>query len=221
MIVITVVPKHKLPLICMIESSNGPLTTNVPKRSIPFYKDRGCSICDGVKNNESCNLLSSLAPVLYYFSDIVSYEEVMVEFKKERYHSKYPETAQKACFAVCVYAMFYSSCNLFGQFKFLLDYYRANITPDAYMHMVLTTTLIKRQVDLNEIYDRVDVFHEVEKLNDKFKSRLLHVFDEAKFFQQKDAAVNAVNIAFSLNTLSAENLEFFYEDFLENIKSLK
>ena len=103
----------------------------------------------------------------------------------------------------------------------MLDYYRANITPEAYMHMILTITLIKRQVDLNKIYDRVDVFYEVEKLNNKFKMRLLHVFDEAKFFQQKDAAVNAVNIAFSLNTLSAENLEFFYEDFLENIKSLE
>jgi hypothetical protein len=220
MIVIALTPQQKHPLVCTIRSDNGPLTTNISTKNIPVFNDLGCSICHGLKAGTSCNLLNSLSPVLYYFSDIVSHEEVMIDFKKDRYHSQYPETAQNACFMVCIYTMFYSSCKYFGQFKFLLNYYRANINPEAYMHMILTTALIRRQVDFNRVHDHVDLFHEVETLCQELKQLLSHVFNEAKFFQDKDAAVNAINIAFSLNTLSAENLKYFYEGFIKQINSI-
>lgn len=220
MITLKVRPKNKEPLLCVIESDAGPLTTNIPVDSLPEYHGHGCGSCHEVQTSHGCNLLTSLAPIIYYFSDIISYEEVSVEFCRDRYHSTYPETAQKICFALCVYAMFYSSCKFFGQFKFLLKYYRANFDPDAYMHMVLTTALIRRQVDLKTIHDHVDIFQEVAMFNERFKKRLQLVFGEARYFENKDAAINAITIAFSLNTLTTEALKDFYEEFLDNIKKL-
>ena len=194
--------------------------TNIMTEDFPHYDGHGCGTCRGDSDLGGCNLLRSLTPVICYFSDIVSYEEVAVEILKDKYDIRYPETAQKICFAICVYAMFYSSCAFFSQFKFLLKYYRANFDPEAYMHMVLTTSLLKRQVDLKSVHDHVDIFHEVARLNEEFKRRLEYVFSEAKFFENKDAAINAISIAFSLNTLTTEALKDFYEDFLQHIKRL-
>jgi hypothetical protein len=214
-------PKNKEALVCTILDEDGLLTTNIASENLPYYEREGCGLCRNEDGRANCNLANVMAPVLYYFSDIISYDEVTVDFSRKKYRSQYIETAQKACFAVCVYAMFYSSCEFFQQFKFLLRYYRANIDPDAYMHMILSTALIKRQVDLKTVHDHVDIFHEVARLASALEKRLARIFAEAKGFQKKDAAVNAIAIAFSLNTLSSEALKEFYEDFLERIRHIR
>ena len=197
------------------------MTTSVNAGTMPSYNGHGCGACYEENKFGGCNLLSSLSTILYYFSDIISYEEVAVEMVKGKYEIKYKDTAQNVCFSVCVYAMFNSSCKFFSKFRFLLRYYHANFDPDAYMHMVLTTSLIRRQVDLKSVHDHVDLFHEVARFNEEFQKRLQFVLREAKFYQDKDAAINAINIAFSLNTLATEDLKDFYEDFLHDIKMLK
>ena len=194
-------------------------TSSTAECSIP-YPGHGCGDCRVVNKTCSCNLLESLAPIILYFSDIFSFDDVAIEIEKGKYKIQYHETAQKVCFSVLVYAMLNSSCSFFNQFKFLLKYYHANFDPDAYMHMVLTTALIRRQVDLRSVHDHVDLFHEVARFNVEFQKRLQWVLREARFYQNKDAALNAVCIAFSLNTLTAEGLEQFYEEFLTNIKRL-
>lgn len=220
MISIKVMPKSKEPLICVVPSEEGPLTTNICADVVPQSDGHGCGLCHKENELAACNLLGSLSSILYYFSDLISYEEVAVEMMRGKYEIRYHESAQQVCFSVCMYAMFYSSCEFFSRLRFVLKYYHASFEPDSYMHMVLTTSLIRRRIDFDAVHERVDLFREVESFNKEVTLRLRHVLSEARFFKGKDAAVNAINIAFNLNTLATEGLKEFYEEFFQNIKRM-
>ena len=50
---------------------------------------------------------------------------------------------------------------------------------------------------------------------------LAYILEDARAIEKKDAAVNALNIIFSLNSLSADYLKEYYQDFLDNIATLQ
>ena len=55
---------------------------------------------------------------------------------------------------------------------------------------------------------------------DEFRNRLMYILEDARAIEKKDAAVNALNIIFSLNTMSAEYLREYYREFLANIRNI-
>ncbi len=117
--------------------------------------------------------------------------------------------------------MFHSSCEFFNQFNFLLKYYKVNITYEIFMHLVLTTSLLQRQLDLNEVHEKIDIFSEVRVMMQEFRERLVCILDDARSLQHKDAAVNALNIIFSLNNLSAYHLKEYYKEVVGQIGAIR
>lgn len=71
------------------------------------------------------------------------------------------------------------------------------------------------------MHDKVDVFAEVKAMAAEFHNRLTYILEDARAIERKDAAVNALNIIFSLNSLSADYLKEYYREFLENIKRIR
>lgn len=197
------------------------IETNIPIAPATLRDAKICNRCQRSKITHTCNLLQALVPILVYFSDFLSYESVVMEYKETNCTARYVVSAQRAGFILCLYAMFHSSCAYFSQYSFILKYYRINITYEIFMHFVLTTALLKRQVDLNQVHEKIDVFEEVKAMAREFRNRLMYILEDARAIEKKDAAVNAINIIFSLNTMSAEYLREYYREFLENIKRIQ
>ena len=197
------------------------IETNIATDATTIKNPKMCNKCRKSRVTHNCNLLQALVPILVYFSDFISYEKVVIEYNEENCMARYVETAQRAGFILCLYAMFHSSCDYFSQYSFILKYYRVNITHEIFMHFVLTTALLKRQVDLDTVHEKIDLFEEVKTMAAEFRNRLVYILEDARSIEKKDAAVNALNIIFSLNTLSAEYLREYYKDFLENIKKIQ
>jgi hypothetical protein len=216
----TVSPPGHEKLHVVIYPDQSRIETNI-LADISIKNPKMCNKCHKSKETNHCNLLQALVPILVYFSDFLSFEEVVVEYEEENCSSRYVETAQRAGFILCLYAMFHSSCDYFSQFNFILKYYRVNITYEIFMHLILTTALLKRQVDLDSVHDKVDVFAEVKAMAAEFHNRLTYILEDARAIERKDAAVNALNIIFSLNSLSADYLKEYYREFLENIKRIR
>lgn len=194
--------------------------TNIPTEAVKLKNPKICNRCYASKITHTCNLLKAIVPILVYFSDFLSYENVEVEYKEKTYYAKYVVPAQRAGFILCLNAMFYSACDYFSQYSFILKYYRIDITYEIFMHFVLTTALLKRQVDLDTIHEKIDMFEEVKAMANEFRNRLMYILEDARAIEKKDAAVNALNIIFSLNTMSAEYLREYYREFLANIRNL-
>jgi hypothetical protein len=213
-------PGHKQ-LQFVIHPEDSKMETNIPSEAVILKDPKMCHKCRKSRVTKNCNLLQALIPILVYFSDFLSYEEVVVEFEEGNTSARFVETAQRAGFILCLYAMFYSSCEYFSQFSFILKYYRINITYEIFMHFILTTSLLKRQVDLDAVHDTVDIFAEVRGMAEEFRTRLHYILEDARVLEKKDAAVNALNIIFSLNSLSGEYLKEYYKDFLGNIKKIR
>jgi hypothetical protein len=221
MLCFTVSPPGHKKLHLVIHPEQFRMETNIATDAIIIKNPKMCNKCRTSKITNNCNLLQALIPILVYFSDFLSYEEVVVEYEEDKCTARFVETAQRAGFILCLYTMFYSTCEYFSQFSFILKYYRINITYDIFMHFILTTALLKRQVDLDAVHDTVDVFAEVRAMAEEFRNRLRYILDDARSLEKKDAAVNALNIIFSLNSLSADYLEEYYRDFLNHIKKIQ
>lgn len=221
MLSFTVRPPGHAPFHFVIHPEDGSMETNIPAASIVLQDPKMCNKCRTSKITHNCKLLEALIPILVYFSDFLSYEEVVVEFSEGSTSARFVETAQRAGFVLCLYAMFHSSCEYFSQYSFILKYYRINITYEIFMHFILTTSLLKRQVDLDSVHDTVNIFSEVRAMADEFRNRLRFIMEDARFLEKKDAAVNALNIIFSLNSLSGEYLQEYYREFLGNIKRIQ
>ena len=205
----------------MIYPGENRVETNIPTEAITLRNPKICNRCPQSKRTHTCNLLKAVVPILVYFSDFLSYENVLIEYLETNCRAQYVVPAQRAGFILCLNAMFYSSCDYFSQYSFILKYYRINITYEIFMHFVLTTALLKRQVDLNSIHEKIDVFEEVKGMADEFRNRLMYILEDARAIEKKDAAVNALNIIFSLNTMSAEYLREYYREFLQNLKRVQ
>jgi hypothetical protein len=216
----TVIPPGHEKLHVRIYPEQSRIETNIPTDTITMKDPKMCNKCQTSRLTHTCNLLQALVPILVYFSDFLSFEKVVVEYEEQDCSCRYVETAQRAGFILCLYAMFHSSCDYFSQFNFILKYYRVNITYEIFMHLMLTTAVLKRQVDLDAVHDKVDLFAEVKAMAAEFRNRLTYILEDARAIEKKDAAVNALNIIFSLNSLSADYLREFYKDFLKSIKGI-
>lgn len=221
MMTFTVSPPGHAPFHLVIHPEDARMETNIPPEAVILNDPKMCHKCRKSRVTHNCNLLQAVIPILVYFSDFLSYEEVVVEFTEGSTTARFVETAQRAGFVLCLYAMFHSTCEYFSQFSFILKYYRINITYEIFMHLILTTSLLKRQVDLDAVHDTVDIFAEVRAMAEEFRNRLRYILEDARSLEKKDAAVNALNIIFSLNSLSSEYLREYYQEFLDNIHKIR
>jgi len=220
MIKITVITSKQNVFYCKINSEQRGIETSL---TVPYNYIKNpviCQKCHTGKSLNHCDLLESLLPVLVFFSDLVSFENIYVVYEEDNYRSTFLETAQRAGFILCIFIMFHSNCDFFYRFKPFLKFYRANITYEIFLHFILTTALIKRQIDLNEIHSHIDLFSEVKKFSSEIKERILCIFNDAKMIHGNDAAINALNIIFSLSDLSADGLKDFYEELILQIKNI-
>lgn len=220
MLQFTVTPPGREQFAVTIHPDTRHIETNLLSEAV-LSDPKMCNKCQESKVHNSCNLLRAVVPVLLYFSDLLSYEEVTVTYAEDAYTATFTVPAQRAGFILCLYTMFHSTCDYFSQFRFLLPYYRVNITYEIFMHMILTTFLLKRQTEGVLDADQGDIFAEVKAMATEFRDRLSYILEDARSIEKKDAAINALNIIFSLNSLSADYLWEFQRNFHRLLQGLK
>jgi hypothetical protein len=167
-------------------SGKDPFSLNISKRTdaityslfLPnnFIKNpQFCRRCYDGKILNHCNLLDALLPVLVYFSNLSSYEQVTITYEEGNKKITFLDTATQACFILCIYAMCHSTCDFFKRFKPFLKFYKINITHEIYLHFVLTTALIRRQLDYYDVAPKVDIFTEVKWFMDEANERMIFI----------------------------------------------
>jgi hypothetical protein len=159
-------------------------------------------------------------PIFHYFSDVLSYEKVCVEFKDGDFICQYCLTASEACFCIASHAMLCSSCGFFNQFRFLLKYYRFVIDLESYMHMLITTVLIKVCAVDGKLCDKDEIYREVKQFCMEYEKRLTLVYAEVGHYNNKDAALNGMIIAFNLNQISVKGFRHYYDMISKSISGI-
>jgi hypothetical protein len=217
MLKITIIPLRGDEFHCAINLHSNEIKTNVKLENIFSSSPPLCRRCYDGKFLNNCNLLNALLPFIVYFSNLVSHEQVTIIYEENNYYVKFTETAQRAGFVLSLYLMFHSHCQFFSRFEPFLRLYRVNITHKIFLHLILSTALIKRQIDFKENHEQIDLFAEVKDFAKEVKERLLFIFNDAKILFKKDAAVNSLNIIFAASTLSADGLQEFYQELIRDI----
>jgi len=218
MVTIKVCPPDKAPLVCTIDTGSGVFSTNIYS-STSCLESEVCTCCDIGGMDTDCKFIKTVSPIAVYFSDIISHENISLYYCNEDGVTWYVDTADNVAFTLFVYSSFYSSCAFFDKFKFLLKYYPPRITTDIYMHMVLTTAIASRQENLKNI-STIDVLERIRDHSNELEKRLFKLLRIVRILQNKDAAINAVNMAFVMNDASRFSIERHYHEFSTHIHRL-
>jgi hypothetical protein len=149
-----------------------------------------------------CLLVANVAPVLDYFSEIASHERVRVRYRENGYWACFEESGQRAAFVLLTWGMLHSTCPFFSRFAPLLAHYRVNLTGEMFLHLVLTTGLLDPPSRAAKA--RGGLQASLRRTRRDIEARLRPLLAEARRRQHKDAAVNAVTILYSCNTLATE-----------------
>lgn len=220
MIKFTVEPPGKYPFSCIISLDTKTIQHSLWLPENFIENPLCCRKCyDGELLNH-CNLLDALLPVLVYFSDLFSFEQVVINYEEGNKKVVFTDTAAQACFILCIYVMCHSACDFFKRFKPFLKPYKINITHEIFLHFVLTTALIRRQLDYNDIAPKIDIFTEVKGFMDEVNRRMAFILQNIKPFYSKDAAINSLNTMFSLSLISSEYLKEYYHDLITIVNDM-
>ena len=103
----TVRPPGHTPLHFIINPEKACMESNMPPDAVIIQNPKMCHKCHKSKLTDNCNLLQALIPILVYFSDFLSYEEVVVEYHEGSTTAHFVESAQRAGFVLCLYAMYW------------------------------------------------------------------------------------------------------------------
>jgi hypothetical protein len=219
MIRITIVPKNKKPLNCFIDQETHTLKTNINILNKKFSILKICQPCITNIENKHCEFINSLMPIIVYFSDITSHEEVTFHYRDGKTTTFFSDTASNIAFTAFVFASFYSPCRFFNKFNFLLKYYPPRIAPDIYMHLALTTALFSRHENFKSS-GLVSILSILNRHNKELQKRLLKLLEVSKLIIKNDATLNAIVIAYELSILSQDDIEQYYQEFLDHIHGL-
>lgn len=220
MIKVTTTPHATHFFCCTILTDSETIEYNIQAPENFIANPATCQSCHQGKISNHCNLLEALLPIFVYFSGLTSSEKVNMQYVDSSCTISFTGTAQRACFLHLIYAMCYSKCTFFSKFKSFLKYYNANFTHETLMHFILTSALIKKHLDVDGIYLHTDIFQETKRLTNDIKKRLYFILENCKQFQNKDAAINALSMIFSLNYLTSDYLKEFYQSLVSKINDI-
>lgn len=207
----TVTPRDKAPFTCSINTIDLSITTNVAPSRQPWPIIPQCPDCSTRVKDDHCKLLEALLPVIIYFSELTSHERVHLCREDDSFQECFYDTAQTIGFILCVYASLHSGCIHFNKYRFLLKYYRINAFYETYLHILLTAKFLEKEADKQKTAPRRNIFIETWAMSQQLTMKIHNIFDVAKRINNKDAAINALNIMLNIGALSSEHLKEYYE----------
>ncbi|MFZ5426634.1 MAG: hypothetical protein ACOZEN_06645 [Thermodesulfobacteriota bacterium] len=167
-----------------------------------------------------CPLLSSSSQVLRFFSRLVSCQEVSVHFTDGRCSVTFPDTAQRAASLILIYAMIHSGCHFFSRFRFLLKYYPCITSPDALIHLIVTTGLVGDWLHTPDGVENNAVAN-IKSFNARVKQRLECIYESVRDFPGEDSIRNAFQILHSVNYISGSHASAFIREMGDGIRALR
>ncbi|WP_029896120.1 hypothetical protein [Desulfohalovibrio reitneri] len=173
-----------------------------------------CPTCRA--DSDECQALRMILPVLRFFSTVTSSERVKVAYKDETISAVHETSAQRAAFLVMMHGLVLSRCVLFNRFRFLLNLYKFRLDEHIFFHMLVTYSLLNAMFEGRETNED-EVRHRIAEYTSEIKSRLHRILRGARQLGDKDAALNGLNIIFSVNQLSRDTLGGILKQFRDEL----
>lgn len=186
----------------------------------PLEQAARCIDCRTPSAAGLCPLLSSCAQVLRFFSGLVSCQEVSVHFSDGSCSVTFPDTAQRAASLILIYSMIYSGCHFFSRFRFLLKYYPCITSPEALIHLIVTTGLVGNWLD-TPCGLKNSAVSNIKSFNARVKERLECIYESVRDFPGEDSIRNAFQILHSVNYISGNHASSFIREMGEGLSALR
>lgn len=155
--------------------------------------------CSGMRPGDRCRALASVAEVLDFFSDVMSYETALVVCRDGTETAVYEETGQRAAVRLLLAGMQASGCPFFSRF--------APLPVDAPLDNAYTAlSRLMQALSRAEASARPEAAQGLERLGDALESHLAPLLAEAKRRSRRDAAVNAVILMVSAIRLAVDEV---------------
>jgi hypothetical protein len=155
--------------------------------------------CPSMRPGDRCRVLASVAEVLDYFSDVVSYEKVLVACRDGAEAAIYEETGQRAAVRLLLAGMQASGCPFFSRFAALPVDAPLDNAYAALSHLL-------EALSRTDASTRSGAALGLERLGDALESHLAPLLAEAKRRSRRDAAVNAVILMVSAIRLAVDEV---------------
>lgn len=196
----------KDPFVFHVDHDTSTITTNLHCGYTPLDNALSCQKCSSSRASNRCHLFEALTPIVKYFSDIFSYDNVCVEYSLGDIKHSSRETGQRACLLLCIYAIVYSGCDFFQKFKPIFNTYKIDVNNDGFIRTMLAAALANRKFGLTDRPNYDELF-KVKVMAKELQERIHHVLGFARSISNKDSVVNAVIILLALINFSEKELQ--------------
>jgi len=148
-----------------------------------------------------CLLLQAVTPVLEYFSEVVSHEPAILRFHAAAITTESLETGQTAACRVLLAAMLHSSCPFFSRISPRFGQDPSVGVYDLFMGMARNMAMLTVLAELLGGVAKPRAQSAAGYFARQLKPYLERILQEARRRRRQDAAVNAVVMLFSCNSL--------------------
>lgn len=172
----------------------------------PASPCRQGELCPTAARAGACLLPEAIAPVLDYFSQVVSHQPVLVTCRDAQGTAAFKETGQRAAFRLLAAALGHSPCPFFSRF-----FPRPTQAPvagayAAFARLAHSLALSEGQPETPDAAILPRLLVDAGRFGREIEEHLQPVLREAKRRCRLDAAVNGVIMLFSGSRLATEHL---------------
>jgi len=162
--------------------------------------------CPRAARAGACLATEAIAPVLDYFSQVVSHQPVLVTCRDAKGTAVFEETGQRAAFRLLAAALGHSPCPFFSCFSARPTQAPVADACAAFARLAHSLALSEGQPEMPDMAVPPRLLVEAGRFGREIEEHLQPVLREAKRRCHLDAAVNGVIMLYSGSRLATEHL---------------
>lgn len=163
-------------------------------------------LCRRTVPAERCLVTRTVLPALEYFSQVVSHHRVLVSYRETQVTTVIEETGQEAAFRLLASGLGHAPCPFFSRFFAGSAEGPAADVCTAFARLSRSLIFAQGEPDRPDPATLALLQALAGRLGQEIETHLQPVLLEARRRCRRDAAINAVIMFFSVNTLAAEAL---------------
>ncbi|EHJ47760.1 hypothetical protein DFW101_1752 [Solidesulfovibrio carbinoliphilus subsp. oakridgensis] len=180
-----------------------PATPVAPEGAHPCGEEE---LCRRSEPEERCLVARTVLPTLEYFSQVVSHQKVLVSCRDDRVTTIIEETGQEAAFRLLASGLGHAPCPFFRRFVSDPAGRTGGDAATAFAHLARSLIFAAGDTDMLDPATQTLLRAVAGRVGREIETHLQPVLLEARRRCRRDAAINAVIMLFSVNTLAAEAL---------------
>uniref|UniRef100_I2Q470 Uncharacterized protein n=1 Tax=Desulfovibrio sp. U5L TaxID=596152 RepID=I2Q470_9BACT len=180
-----------------------PATTVEPGGAHPCGEEE---LCRRSEPEEGCLVARAVLPALEYFSEVVSHQRVLVSCRDDQVTTIIEETGQEAAFRLLASGLGHAPCPFFRRFALDPAGQSGGDAATAFAHLARSLIFAEGETGMLDAATLSLLQAVAGRVGREIETHLQPVLLEARRRCRRDAAINAVIMLFSVNTLAVEAL---------------